>query len=210
MVNQYTINVNNQSGIDQQYAIFNDTPTVTTGPGDNHADPLIWSNVFATANTPLNESATFIIFKQWSAQISTSDGSPEPGTSVELTEGPNEKNFPQFKSPPPKAAGEVSKFQFVTDNNFSNSDAKQWDWLIGFGSSNGSEIGPASLFTPEANVQYQIEPVNHFYLSFGTFTENALFNVTKIGPNVLIKFDQLAKDTVNILHNENGELVIQP
>jgi hypothetical protein len=81
--------------------------------------------------------------------------------------------------------------------------------MIGFGCSNGSSIGPASLFAPEPNVQYHITPVNQFFLSFGKFSANSLFDLKKLGPNVLIDFVKLKSNKVTVLHNENGQLIIQ-
>jgi len=146
MVNQYTIVIENQTGADHTYALFNDYPKVKT---DSGTDPKIWSNVFATAKTAATQTATFNVFEQFTAQIGTSEGSAAegvtvnvqgneqvtlgfidqntgktvPGTSKGFTSLPDD--IPKFSSPDPAAAGSIGSFEFTTDDSFTFQEASE-------------------------------------------------------------------------------------
>lgn len=143
MSNTYTIYIDNESGTDHTYAIFNDTPIV------EGSSSKIWSNVFATAQVANGEKGSFEIFEGWAAQITTSQGSPgvgvvvqvgetDPvtlnyvdasgkdvlGTTVELTS--TNGTFPKFVVPdPPPAAPKPGQFEFITDNSFTQDQANE-------------------------------------------------------------------------------------
>jgi len=82
--------------------------------------------------------------------------------------------------------------------------------MIGLGpaKSGGAIAGPAATFIPEANSTYQIQPVNTYYLTTGSYTKGDLIDVTK----VTTKFATIdfTKDAdYQIVHTDNGALVIQ-
>ncbi|ORX96588.1 hypothetical protein BCR34DRAFT_593793 [Clohesyomyces aquaticus] len=231
MVNVYTINIQNDSGSDQTYAVFNAVPKVKTDVNQ----PSIWSNVFATADTPHTEPCKFEIFEQWTAQIGTSQGSPAEGVVVSVqgnqlvtlgylddqgkqVAGTSKEmyapggKFPQFQEPDPTPAGDEGAFQFVTSSDFTVQEATDGNWMIGIGGMTdptGKQAAPAALFSPQPNAQYQIQPVVTFYVTFGTYTSSTLVNIQEVGTQTLmVNFTELGKDTVNVEHNAHGELVI--
>jgi len=83
--------------------------------------------------------------------------------------------------------------------------------MIGLGGSktgNGND-GPQATFVPEPNVDYQIQPVNTYYLTFGDYTKGALIDVNKIGAMATIDFTQTDNSDVVIIHDDHGNLNIQ-
>jgi hypothetical protein len=229
--NVYTINITNNSGTNQTYGTFSNYPVVN----NNVNNPQIWSNVFATANTPNGENAKFQIYEQWTAQICTSSGSPQqgvevnvtgteqvtlgyiddntgnqvPGSSVELVVP--QANFPQFSNASLTPDGDQGAFNFTTSDQFTVQDAKNGNWMIGIGGSpNGSSTAPTALFIPSPGTSYQIEPIVQFYVSAGNYAANTLVNVQAVSTTkVLVNFSALGTDQVNILHSPNGNLVIE-
>ncbi|KAI3532274.1 hypothetical protein CSPX01_13586 [Colletotrichum filicis] len=229
MSNQYTIKVINQSGSQQHYALFNKAPKVT-----GLVQGQIWSNVFAIANTPKDQQGSFSIYKQYYAVVATSLGSPSMGIQVNvggekpvklgsvkddgtLVPGTTLGLFvaddaPQFSDKVLPDSSFNNCFEIQTADDFTVAQAKQGNYLIGLGGSQtgASQDGPSATFIPEPNVQYQIEPANTYYLTVGNYTKGALIDVTKTGKTTLeIAFAKLPSPNVVIVHNANGNLVIQ-
>ncbi|KAM0228815.1 hypothetical protein ACHAPO_010452 [Fusarium lateritium] len=229
MVNKNTIKVTNQSGAQQHYAIFNKPPIVT-----GKVSGQIWSNVFATANTPKSNSANFSIFKQYYAVVGTSQGNPEQGVQVDVngsrdvTLGSTQPNgaavagttlkllvqddAPQFSDEALPNGSFPNAFEIRTSSDFTLQDARNGNYVIGLGGTkNGNSVdGPAATFVPEPNVQYQIQPSNTYYLTVGDYTKGSLIDVTKIGGTILtIDFTAYPSGAVSVVHTDRGELVIQ-
>ena len=80
MVNKYTISVKNNCGDRRKYAIFNEPPRVIGKVQDK-----IWSNVFATGNTPDGSQANFEMYTQYYAIVGTSKGTPAASVKVDVT-----------------------------------------------------------------------------------------------------------------------------
>jgi hypothetical protein len=82
--------------------------------------------------------------------------------------------------------------------------------MIGLGGSRtgNSNDGPSATFIPEPNVDYQIEPVNTYYLTFGDYTKGALIDTNKISAMATIDFAELDSDVV-IIHDDHGRLTLQ-
>lgn len=57
-------------------------------------------------------------------------------------------------------------------------------------------------------MDYQIEPTNVYYLTFGNFTLVSLTDADKIGSVCVIDYCSLNDDDV-IVHNDHGNLVVQ-
>lgn len=227
-MNMYSITVKNESGSHQHYALFSKAPQVT-----GTVQGQVWSNVFATANTPKQQTAQFTVYKQYYAVCGSSNGSPDQGVQVSVgqtlpvTLGVKKPDgtvvhgttvgliddggAPAFSDTLPAASSYPNAFEIDTHPDFTVQDAKDGNWLIGLGgSSNGTgSTGPAATFMPEPNVKYQIQPVNTYYVCFGDFTKGALIDVTKIGGSTCtIDFTHLPS-SVTIVHDAEGELVLQ-
>ncbi|KAA8893614.1 hypothetical protein FN846DRAFT_820578 [Sphaerosporella brunnea] len=227
-MNTYTITVKNDSGNQQDYALFNAAPTVING-----VQKQIWSNVFATANTPPAQTAEFTVYDQYFAICGHSSGSPAGGVAVTvgqdlpvtlgvanpdgtLTPGTtltleNSEGAPAFAAAIPSPQALANCFEIATQGDFNSKIATNDNWMIGLGgSSTGSGFtGPAATFVPEPSVHYQIQPVNTYFLTFGDYKAGNLIDRTKMANQVLlIDFDKLP-NSVTVEHDAEGQLVIQ-
>lgn len=227
MVNKYTITVKNNSGAHQRYALFNKPPKVTS-----RVQSQIWTNVFATGNTPKGNTARFSMYTQYYAIVGTSEGSPADGVEVDVT-GQRQVNLgatkptgevvpgttlgltvsddaPWFEDNTYPDGAYVKSFEIKTKNDFTIAEAKKQKYVIGLGGAKAGtgSVGPAATFMPEPNVDYQIEPTNVYYLTFGNFTPGSLIDVNKIGSLCVIDYGVLNDDVV-IVHDDHGNLVVQ-
>lgn len=78
-MNEYTIIVQNNSGSNQQYALFQTPPSISIGG----VQPKIWTNVFATGLAPDTQSTNFTMYKQYYGVVGQSKG--KPGDAVTVT-----------------------------------------------------------------------------------------------------------------------------
>ena len=203
MVNKYTILVKNQSGAQQHYALFNKPPVVT-----GRVQGQIWANVFATGNTPSNSNAHFAMYTQYYGIVGSSQGTPADGVEVDVTGeipvslGSTAANgtqipgtsltlkvtddAPQFDPTPNPNGSYINAFEIRSGTDFTINEARKGNYMIGLGGSKtgNSSDGPAATFMPEPNVDYQIQPVNTYYLTFGDYTKGAIIDVNKIGTMV--------------------------
>lgn len=123
----------------------------------------------------------------------------------------------------------MKSFQIKTPNDFTIAEAKnrtyfgclKWaatqansssseKYVIGLGGAKAgsSTSGPSATFMPEPNVDYQIEPTNVFYLTFGNFSPVSLIDADKIGSLCVIDYGILNDDGV-VVHDDHGNLVVQ-
>ena len=226
MVNKYTITVKNQSGAQQHYALFNKPPVVT-----GRVQGQIWANVFATGNTPSNSVAHFQMLTQYYGIVGSSQGTPADGVVVDVTGeravelGQLSSNgtqvpgttltlkvvdeAPQFDQTPNPNGSYVNAFEIRSGTDFTIAEAKKGNYMIGLGGSKtGASDGPAATFVPEPNVDYQIQPVNTYFLTFGDYTKGAIIDVNKIGTVATVDYTQMESD-VTIIHDAHGNLNIQ-
>jgi hypothetical protein len=82
--------------------------------------------------------------------------------------------------------------------------------MIGLGpaSGDGAVAGPAATFIPEANSTYQIQPVNTYYLTTGSYTKGDLIDVTKV-TTTFATLNFTWETDYRINHTDTGFLVIQ-
>ncbi|KAK1723555.1 hypothetical protein CaCOL14_001182 [Colletotrichum acutatum] len=229
MVNKYSITVQNQSGSQQQYVLFNKPPMVS-----GRVQGQIWSNVFAHGNTPRGSRATFSVFSQYYAIVATSQGSPSTGVEIDVTSERDvilgslkddgtavpgttlqlivAKDAPQFSDTPLPNSSFSNAFEIQTGNDFTVAQAKQGNYLIGLGGSRtgNSQDGPLATFVPEPRVRYQIQPSNTYYLTVGNYNKGEIIDVSRIGGSIAtIDFTRLRSNNVVIVHDDHGRLNIQ-
>jgi hypothetical protein len=226
MADRYTITVTNKSANPQNYAIFNKVPQVT-----GTVQEKIWSNVFATKKVAPGQQVVFEIINEYHAIVGqrqqndsktftvtvagttpvhlgreNDDGTVTPGTTLSMVV---EDDTPQFEPHPLPSTSQPHAFEIRT-GEFSNSKAKKEGYMIGLGpaKSGGAIAGPAATFIPEANSTYQIQPVNTYYLTTGSYTKGDLIDVTKVTTKfATIDFTRDTDYTIN--HTDTGSLVIQ-
>ncbi|OAL36095.1 hypothetical protein AYO20_04509 [Fonsecaea nubica] len=230
MVNQFTINVVNNSGSQQNYAFFTEIPKIT-GKVQNK----IWQNVFVNKGAADSQTVSVNIFERKSLHfpvsrslssqgtpadgvtvsvagmapvtlgIQNADGTQVPGTTLPFTVV---DQVPQFG---PKTADSsfVNAFEIDTDGSFTTKDAQNNHYVVGLGgSAGGGKTGPTVTFVPEPHVQYQIQPTNTYWVTFGDYTPGNIIDVTKIGMKVSVDFTKLPNN-VTIKHDEHGNLTVQ-
>ncbi|KXH62589.1 hypothetical protein CNYM01_02792 [Colletotrichum nymphaeae SA-01] len=225
---KYNITVQNQSGSQQKYVLFNKAPVVT-----GRVQGQIWSNVFATGNTPEGSQTNFTFSGQYSAVVATSQGSPSSGVQVnvsgerDVTLGSKKddgtavpgstlqlivaEDAPQFSNNPLLNSAFSNAFEIQTGNDFTFSQAKQENYLIGLGGSRtgNGQGGPLATFVPEPSVRYQIQPLNTYYLTVGSYRKGEFIDPSRIGGSIVaIDFNRLQSNVV-IVHDDRRNLHIQ-
>ncbi|MCJ1476006.1 hypothetical protein MMC13_004670 [Lambiella insularis] len=134
------------------------------------------------------------------------DGEVLPGMTLNLNVI---KNAPFFDPNILPASSFANSFEIDTQPDFTAAEAGDNNYMIGPGrSTSGGSKTPAAVFIPQSNVKYQIQPVNTYYIAYGDYTPGVLIDVTKLGQTVLVDFAH-HKATVNIVHTEHGQLVLQ-
>ena len=84
--------------------------------------------------------------------------------------------------------------------------------MVGFGVSvsntNEGSNGPSSLFTPEPNKTYQINPNTVLYLTYGSYAKDGVIDISKPEKLLKINFD-VTKERVTVIHDADNEPSIQ-
>lgn len=67
-----------------------------------------------------------------------------------------------------------------------------------------------ATFIPEPSVRYQIQPLNTYYLTVGSYRKGEIIDASKIGGSIVaIDFTKLRSNNVVIVHDDHGNLNIQ-
>ncbi|KAG5662533.1 hypothetical protein KAF25_004951 [Fusarium avenaceum] len=222
-----TIKVQNRTGSNQSYALFNEAPRV-----EGHVQGKVWSNIFETTRSPNGAVASFSVSSQYFAFTGISEGRPEdgvrvdvssekpitlgslrsdgehvPGSTVQISGEDHALRFGNDSSPD---SGFVGAFAIHSNSDFSSSDAKRDNYIVGLGGSrNGQSFdGPLASFVPEPTVQYQVLPSSTWYLTVGDYREGSLISQDRVGAVVAINFNNLPAN-VTVVHDESGNLNLQ-
>ncbi|CAJ0550955.1 Ff.00g108850.m01.CDS01 [Fusarium sp. VM40] len=222
-----TIKVQNRTGSNQSYALFNEAPRV-----EGHVQGKVWSNIFRTLRAPNGATASFSVSSQYFAFTGTSEGRPDdgvgvdvssekpitlgsvrpdgahvPGSTVQLSGEDNALRFGNDSSPDSGFAG---AFSIRSNSDFTSNDANRGNYIVGLGGSrNGQGFdGPLASFVPEPAVQYQILPSSTWYLTFGDYREGSLISKDRVQAVVAIDFNNLPPN-VTVVHDEAGNLELQ-
>lgn len=179
-----------------------------------------------------NDSKTFSVTVAGTAPVTlgktNDDGTVTPGTTLSMVV---EDDTPQFTAEALPNSSQPNAFEIRT-GDFSNTKAKKGKstriglsppvfgffsdthppegYMIGLGParSGGAIAGPAATFIPEANSTYQIQPVNTYYLTTGSYSKGDLIDVVKVTTKyATIDFTKDTDYTIN--HTDTGALVIQ-
>jgi len=111
-----------------------------------------------------------------------------------------------------EAGGKEGAFTIKTSDDFTFMEAKSEKYILGLGISTNlvRDVGPYATFTPQPNTLYWIIPGNIFYLMSGHHKPRDVIKeeMEHSTSTVMINFDQLRTDDVQIVHDKNGKLVI--
>ncbi|KAM0481097.1 hypothetical protein ACHAP7_004665 [Fusarium lateritium] len=205
------IKVQNSTGSQQTYALFNKDPQV-----HGQVQGQVWSNVFSTARVPDHAMAAFSmgvgvnVSAERPVKLGSTnpDGTHIPGSSVQLVVEDGAPQISNNSSPDNAFSG---AFAIGTQNDFSTSEASNNNYIVGLGGSREGQgfDGPLASFVPAPGVEYQIQPSSTWYLTFGDYRQGSLISTQKIGGSVAtIDFSKLPGD-VTIVHDNRGRLVLQ-
>ncbi|OAQ73138.1 hypothetical protein VFPPC_12931 [Pochonia chlamydosporia 170] len=117
---------------------------------------------------------------------------------------------PSFDKVPAPSAAWNNAYEVDTGNDFTLEIATDNNFFVGLASSpDGSSSVPTATFKPEPGNQYQIQPVNTYYVTYGsTFAVGELLDVAKL-PKQALQIDfTIRGPTVTINHTPDGKLVI--
>ncbi|KAG8671042.1 hypothetical protein FPOAC2_04358 [Fusarium poae] len=223
MPTTYTITIQNNSGSNQNYALFNEVPKL-----ESSVSAKVWNNALRTARAGPNSSTTFNITSQFFAYIGSSSGVPgqddvtvdvSSSNEVELgstdLEGNPKKGTtlkmdvvdmaPQFTGKV-AAGGKVGAFSIQTaagneDNQFTFNNARDNGWVIGLGKVINGKTVPAATIIPQPNCSYQIQPVNKWYIAYGTYRAGQVCN---------FEMSSLDKATVDFANSSNARVIHSP
>ncbi|KAF5020612.1 hypothetical protein F66182_7361 [Fusarium sp. NRRL 66182] len=229
MVNKFTIIINNHTGSPQNYNLFSEKPEISGVVKSN-----IWTNVYQVAEgTDDGATAEFEMWKNYYAIVGTwkggqkagakvsitltkpvtlgskaSDDSDVPGTTLNMTIVNG--TTPSFVKAPAEPTAYNNAYEVDTGNDFTLDDATERNFFVGLASSpDGTSSVPTATFKPEPGNQYQIQPVNQYYITYGTnFSVGQLLDVSKLSKKPLLIDFTVQGSKVVVNHTANGQLVI--
>ncbi|CZR49392.1 uncharacterized protein FPRO_08867 [Fusarium proliferatum ET1] len=201
--NQYEITILNQSALDQQYLLFQTSPTPNEQPSSTvflnvyQASPIVpkptaqgevsrasftiteqWYAINGTAPSPLNANVT----------VNTSESEPvtlgagaTKGTTLSLTTINSDGEDPKFDDSKTMAAAPNGAFQIVADTTFRFPNGN--NIFIGLGAPDpldASNILPTASIAALPGVTETIWPHNKWYISTGSFEQGEIIDTQSL------------------------------
>ncbi|KAF5633855.1 uncharacterized protein FTJAE_7007 [Fusarium tjaetaba] len=226
------ITITNSTGSTQSYALFADTPKITPGI------PVISNNIILVLRGIASASgqAYFTLPKSpFYAVCGTSYGGEStvettvevldsrpvevghkaddqtlvPGTTLELV---IRRGTPNFATRPDIVnSGHEGCFCIRTSNEFTHSQARAGDFVVGVSlfKKLSRYFGPFATFRPAPGAEYQIQPLNRFYLAVGDYDVRSPTPKGLETRSCLIDFNVLELDNVQVHHTETGRLFVK-
>ncbi|KAM6509989.1 hypothetical protein FALCPG4_017622 [Fusarium falciforme] len=229
---QRTITITNTSGSTQSYALFAAAPAVTPAVSSiSNNIILVLRGVasssgqayFTLPKEPLYAVCGIIYGGESTVESQvevldsrpietgrmSDDGVPVAGTTLELI---LRKGTPNFANRPDiQPTGKQDCFCIRTSSEFTHSEARAGDFVIGISlfKKLSRYFGPFATFRPAPGMEYQIQPLNRYYLAVGDYPVRSRTLEGLERRSCLIDFDQLELDDVQIHHNEHGRLTVK-
>lgn len=136
-----TIKVQNRTGSNQSYALFNEAPRV-----EGHVQGKVWSNIFRTLRAPNGATASFSVSSQYFAFTGTSEGRPDDGVGVDVS---SEKPITLGSVRPDGAHVPGSTVQLSGEDN-----------ALRFGNDSSPDSGFAGAFSIRSNSDFTSNDAN--------------------------------------------------
>ncbi|KAI5201224.1 hypothetical protein E4T42_08722 [Aureobasidium subglaciale] len=229
---QRSITITNASGSTQSYALYAAPPNITPTVSDINTNAILvlrgvactsGQAYFTIPKTPLyavcgtsygGESTVETqveVLDTRPIQIGQKkdDGVLVAGTTLELL---IRKGTPTFA---PKAdvpsSGDEGCFCIRTSNEFTHSEARAGDFVVGISlyKKLSRYVGPFATFRPAPGMEYQIEPLNRFYLAVGDYAARSRMTKGVETRSCLVDFCKLELDNVQIFHTPHGQLTVK-
>ncbi|KAF5020611.1 hypothetical protein F66182_7360 [Fusarium sp. NRRL 66182] len=229
---QRTITITNATGSTQSYALFADTPKITPGIASISSNIiLVLRGVASTsgqAYLTLPKSPLYAVCGMSYGGESTvetqvevldtrpvevghtaDDGTMVAGTTLELV---IKRGTPNFANKPDiPLTGRQDCFCIRTSTEFTHSEARAGDFVVGVSlfKKLSRYFGPFATFRPAPGAEYQIQPLNRFYLAVGDYDVRSptLGGLEK--RSCLIDFGVLELDNVQVHHTQTGRLTVK-
>ncbi|KAI8712500.1 hypothetical protein NCS52_01348400 [Fusarium sp. LHS14.1] len=174
------------------------------------AKSSIWSNIYqVTEATPDGAIAQFEMWKHYYVIVGTWRGGEKAGAKVSITQtkgvtlGCCPGVTPSFEKAPAESSAWNNTSEVDTGNDFTLEVATERNFFIGLASV------PTATFKPEPGNQYQIQPVNTYYITYGSvFQVRELLDVAALPKKPLAVDFTVRGPAVVINHNPDGKLVI--
>ncbi|PMD52993.1 uncharacterized protein K444DRAFT_542670 [Hyaloscypha bicolor E] len=197
----YTIKVHNKSDASQHFLLFNEKPT-----SSNNISQL-WTNVWVKSGVTdhPNGTATFKITSKFYGVCGTTDTAFASGVSVSTSDWADvnittsssngtklqmnvEDDGPVFDSSAVSTTSTTGSFAINT-NSFDSTQHENVYCGLGRQSAHDSEdIIPVAVWTAKPSQDYEIAPVQKFFIATGTYSEGDVVNVADLGQTVVIDF----------------------
>ncbi|KAF4337525.1 hypothetical protein FBEOM_8623 [Fusarium beomiforme] len=231
MPNTYTITIQNNSGTNQNYALFNEKPVVTSSVASK-----VWNNALKIAPAGPGSSTTFTINSQYYAYVGSSSGVPgQDDVAVSVsTANPVDLGSTDLQGNPKKgttlkmdvvdmapqftgkaaANGSLGAFGINTapgtdDNQFTFQAAKDNGWVIGLGKVVNGKTVPAATIIPQPNCNYQIQPINTWYIAYGTYKAGQVVNFEMTGLTKATVDFTSGPSNARVVHSQGGQITTQ-
>ncbi|KAK3168114.1 hypothetical protein OEA41_004560 [Lepraria neglecta] len=225
----YAIVVENDTGSSQTYTILQERPHIS--PEISRLENTHSGTITMQAKAPNEQTVAFTLYRTYYAMCGSSQSgqigdasvlvfgekpvtlgttsSDSPGSTVLVSAIDGTLQFDEMELP---AGGFQNSFEIRTSNTFTSEEAKENKYMVGFGVSvsntNEESNGPSSLFTPEPNKTYQINPSTVLYLTYGSYAKDGVIDISKAEKLLKINFD-VTKERVTVIHDADNEPSIQ-
>lgn len=216
----YRITVINNSGDDNNYGIFLDSPAIATVPDKN-----VWTNVWVYQRVASTGSFTLNVLDTFYAWIGQAAEAPVPGVIIQGGVGQavsqlgsgskfgstfsmtNDEGIANFVLPNPTASALNGSFQINTDTTFTSNNL----FMLGLGAVNplSGIIVPAGVISALPDRKYNLSPIVKFYISAGVWQPGEIVDIEFESDTVgVIDFSSgpgLGNFGCNIVQGSNGE-----
>ncbi|CAG9951188.1 unnamed protein product [Clonostachys rosea f. rosea IK726] len=214
MPNTYTITVQNNSGATQHYAIFNEPPEVSSTVSSK-----VWNNALKVANAGPGDSTTFTITSQYFAYVGSSTGVPgQDNVAV------NVSNSKAVEVGTADLQGNAKKgttlFMDIIEGAPQYPKSLDASGKPGAFAINTAPVLPTTaspLTTPRTttgslaspNCTYQIQPINKWYITYGSYTSGQVMNVEMAGLNKATVDFTTGSANARVVHSDGGQITTQ-
>lgn len=83
------------------------------------------------------------------------------------------------------------------------------NWVIGLGKVVNGKTLPAATIIPQPNCTYQIQPINKWYITYGSYTSGQVMNVEMAGLNKATVDFTTGSANARVVHSDGGQITTQ-
>ncbi|PGH23926.1 hypothetical protein AJ80_01988 [Polytolypa hystricis UAMH7299] len=209
---KYTIKIHNKSDHVQNFLLFNSPPTKPTSVG-------IWSNVWAKSpgvGHP-HGNAQFTITSDLYAVCGMTDQSLDHGVNVSTADS-HKVDIKASSRNGTKVTVDIKGGGAVFENTISTTSTNgcyainttayhSSDYpnvFVGLGRQKGDDVIPVAVWSADPSEDYEIAPVEKFFVSTGNYREGDAVNVSELGKTVTFDFTGTAHTAATTTFQDDG------